>query len=326
MADVGRSTGVEQRSGHTGPAEPAAIERERSLAALASRRSRTVGHDQMQALGFSWEAIRYRLRADRLQRIHPGVYIVGPGPLNQRGRWYAALLAVRPHPALSHLSSIALGGLSSEGRLTHVTTPDRSVRNLRGVTVHRARRLDPADLTRIDGLPATTLERSLLDVAETEPYHRLEKIVEEADRRQRLDLTALRACMERNPGRRGLRPLARLLGEYLSVGEANEGLERLFQRFLDEERFPQPQTNVLVAGLLVDCHWPEHNFVVELDSRDFHSHWTQGERDRVRDGALLRAGVPSLRVTHRRITREREELIADLASQLPRSRGRRSVR
>lgn len=296
------------------------IERERRLARLARRQYNATGRDQLLDLGFTRSAILHRLRTGRLREVHPGVYAVGPGDLNQRGRWFAALLATSPVTALSHLSSTALRGLSVEGRLIHVTTASRSSRVLQGVSLHRPRRIDPADLTRIDGFPVTTLARTFLDIAETEPYHRLESIFEEADRRQLPDMVDLRACAARNPGRRGLKPLTRLLDDYLAVGNANEGLERLFQRFLDEEGFPQPQTNVLVAELLVDCYWLEFNFVVELDSRDFHSHWAQQERDRVRDGTLMRAGVPSLRVTHRRITKERSELVADLASRLPRRR------
>lgn len=318
MADVCRSDGVEHHPGYTPPGTRDPIARERRLASLAARQSRAVGHDQLLALGYDYDAIRYRIRAGRLQRRHPGVYIVGPGNPDQRGGWFAALLAARPHPVLSHLSSAAKRGLARERGQVHVTTVSRSSHKLRGVTVHRARRLDSADVTRIDDLPITTLARTLLDLAETEPFHRLEKIFEEADRRGDLDFDAIGACIARNPGRRGIRPLTRLLDDHLAVGNANEGLERLFQRFLVEEGFPQPHTNVLVAGLLVDCYWPAQNFVVELDSRDFHSHWAQQERDRVRDGTLLRAGVPSLRVTFRRIVKERNELVADLASQLPR--------
>ena len=272
----------------------------------------------MMRLGFARQAIRYRLKTERIQRIHPRVYAIGPGPLDQRGRWFAALLACRPSPALSHLSAAAEAGLAREFGGIHVTIPRRSPRKLDGVTVHRVRRLDPADVTRVDGLPVTTLARTLLDLAESLPFARFEAIFEEADRRELLDLAAIDACMRRNPGRRGLEPLGRLLADYLPVEGANEGLERLFQRFLAEEGFPQPQTNVLVDGHLVDCHWPEHDFVVELDSRGFHTHWAQQERDKARDGRLLRAGVRSLRVTRHRITRERSELIADLSSQLPR--------
>ena len=124
--------------------------------------------------------------------------------------------------------------------------------------------------------------------------------------------------MWRNPGRRGLKPLGRLLGDYLPVDGAGEGIATEFGRFLVEEGFPRPLTEVLVAGQIVDCFWPQFGLVVELDSRGYHRHWEQHERDRARDGGVLRAGLRSLRVTHRRITREREELIADLASVLPR--------
>ena len=205
----------------------------------------------------------------------------------------------------------------------HITVPYRTKRRLRGVTIHGCRHLDPLDLDRSeDGLPITALHRTLLDLAETLPFHRFEAIFEEADRRELLDFAALAACMERNPGRHGLKPLARLLDDYLPVDGAGEGLPRAFQRFLDEEGFPLPVNEVLVSGHRVDCFWPEFDFVVELDSRDFHRHWRQQERDRARDGGVLRAGARSLRVTHRRLTRERGELIADLAAVIPRIRRR----
>lgn len=307
--------------------EPRPLDREVELASLATRQHRAVGDDQLVGLGFSRDAIRYRVKCRRFQRIHPGVCVIGPGRLDQIGRWWAALLATRPSPALSHLSSAAYSGLAKERDGVHVTIPRRSARKLDGVIVHGARRLDPIDLTRTeDGLPITTLPRTLLDLAEILAFDRLESIFEEVDRRNRLDLRALRNCMGRNPGRRGLKPLGRLLDEYLAVGSANPGLERRFQRFLDREGFPQPLTNVLVEGLLVDCWWPEHRLAVELDSRDFHRHWKQQERDLARDSVLMRAGIPRLRVTHRRMTSQRHELIADLAAHLPRSRRSAALR
>lgn len=205
--------------------------------------------------------------------------------------------------------------------------PRRTSLRLQGVTVHSARHLDPLDLTRSeDNLPITALHRTMLDLAETLSFDRFETIFEEADRRELLDLTAIAACMERNPGRRGLEPLGRLLADYLPVDGAGEGLPRAFQRFLHEEGFPKPANEALVSGNRVDCFWPEFNFVVELDSRDFHKHWRQQERDRARDGEVLRVGGRSLRVTHHRLTRERGELIADLAAVLPRRESRRTLR
>jgi Protein of unknown function (DUF559) len=311
------------RSGH----RDEAIEREQRLARLATRQHRAVGHDQMVVLGFGRGAIGRRLRAGRIWRIHRGVYAIGPGPLDQIGRWYAALLACRPAPALSHLSAAAESGLAREVGGVHVTIARHNGPALGGVTVHCARCLDPLDLSRgANGLPVTALHRTFLDLAETLPFERLETVFEEADRRDLLDFAAIRACMSRNRGRRGLRPLRMLVDDYLPVGNAKAGLERPFQRLVAEEGFPEPLTNILVCGLLVDCYWPDYRLVVELDSRAFHSHWRQQERDRARDGTLLRAGIACLRVTDRRLAHEREELIGDLASVLPRGRSRRPLR
>lgn len=317
LGDVARENREEVRSGAPGR------QWELAIADLARRQHRAAGDDQLLALGLSRDAIRYRIKQGRLQRIHPGVVAIGPGPLHQRGRWWAALLACRPAPALSNLSCAAERGLAREFGRVHITVPRRTRIHLVGVTVHGARHLDPLDLDRSeDGLPMTALHRLMLDLAETLPFHRFEAIFEEADRRELIDLAAIAACMERNPGRRGLAPLGRLLADYLPVDGAGEGLPRAFQRFLAEEGFPPPVNEVLVSGHRVDCFWPEYGFVVELDSRDFHRHWRQQERDRARDGGMLRAGARSLRVTHHRLTHERGELIADLASVLPRTRAR----
>ncbi len=153
-----------------------AIERERRLAALAVRQHRAVGRDQMLQLGFGRGSINHRLNAHRIWRVHPRVYAIGPGPLDQRGRWYASLLATRPSPALSHLSAAAEAGLARELGWVHVTVPRRYAKKLRGVSVHGARHLHPLDLTRRGGLPVTALHRTLLDAAETEPFARLESI------------------------------------------------------------------------------------------------------------------------------------------------------
>lgn len=290
------------------------IERERRLGSLAARQHRAVGRDQLARLGFGRSAISHRLRTGRIRLVHPSVYAVGPGPLDQAGRWYAALLACRPDPVLSHLSSAAKRGLARERDGVHVTTTSRSTRRLEGVTVHRCRRLDPADVERMDGLPVTRLPRMLLELAETESFDRLQGIAEEAERRELLDLRAIEACMRRSPGRRGLAPLSRLLAIHMPIGRANEGLEVEFTRFVAEYALPPPLCNALVDGLLVDFHWPEARLVVELDSREHHAHWQAAERDRERDAQLMRIDVHTLRVTDRRLTHDRPRLYGDIAA------------
>lgn len=222
------------------------------------------------------------------------------------------MLAAQPSSFLSHTSAAAELQVCREGPRVHVIAPRRTPRRLEGVLVHRPRHLDPADLTRCNGLPITTLPRTLLDLAEILPYDRLRSVAEEAERLELLDLDALTATMTRNPGRRGLKPLSALISHHRALPITHEGIEREFQVLVREEGLPLPQVNVLLAGQRVDCYWPEARFVVELDSRGFHSNWAARERDMVRDANLLRIGIATLRVTHRRMREERSELVADL--------------
>ena len=279
-----------------------------------------MGRDQLERLGFTREAIRQRLRGGRLCQLHPNVYIVGPGPLTQHGRHCAALLTCLPHPALSHLSVFAHVELMKERGIVHVTTTNRNgPRRLRGVTIHRVRLLHPADVTRIDDLPCTTIPRALLDVAETEPGYVLEKAFEAVDRKGRLDFEEIERCAHRNPGRRGIKPLMSLVAQYVPTPGAEEGIEREFQILLREEDLPLPEVNVTIEGQRVDCWWPAARFVVELDSRSFHKEWAARERDMVRDANLLRIGISTLRVTRRRMRQERPALVADLRLHTKRS-------
>jgi very-short-patch-repair endonuclease len=75
---------------------------------------------------------------------------------------------------------------------------------------------------------------------------------------------------------------------------------------------PIPAVNVPVAGYEVDCLWPDHRTVVELDGWMYHGNRDAFESDRKRDAAIQLAGYRILRVTDRRISDECEELEADI--------------
>jgi hypothetical protein len=292
------------------------VERERALAALAGNQYGVIARDQIVGLGFSARSIDNRLNSHRLSRVHEGVYAVGSAPLSQAGRHTAALLAIRPDPLLCHVSSAARQQLMREGREIHVAISTRVTRSLSGVVVHRPRRIDPEDRTRIDGFPMTSVPRTLLDLGQILSFSRLQKVVEEADRIEVLDIHAIEEVICRYPGHRGCRPLRRIISDYLSTPRANVGVERNFQLLLAEYGLPLPEANALVEGQIVDCWGPSRRFVVELDSRGWHKTWQAHERDRKRDAVLLRAGISSLRITHRRIQRERAEVARDVSAGL----------
>ena len=80
-----------------------------------------------------------------------------------------------------------------------------------GIEVHFARALHRDDVVVRDGIPATSVARTLLDCAEVTSARQLERAWDQAERLELLDLGALEALVARSRGRRGLRPLRELI-------------------------------------------------------------------------------------------------------------------
>ena len=65
--------------------------------------------------------------------------------------------------------------------------------------------------------------------------------------------------------------------------QTRSDLEADFLAFLNDRRFPRPQTNTLIEGIEVDCVWPDRKLIVELDSYTFHGTRQAFEEDRSKD-------------------------------------------
>jgi very-short-patch-repair endonuclease len=224
--------------------------------------------------------------------------------------------------AVSHLTAAVLRDLVPSASPTiHITVASKK-RSRRGLRVHQVRRLDPRDVTVRDGIPVTSLARTLLDIAETESPARLERALEQAERMKRLDFRELEAVLRRNPGRRGLKALTAAVKDFdPQAAETNVGLERDFLRFLKKYRLPQPQINVSVGPYVVDFLWEDRKLIVEADSYQHHRGRATFESDRKRDIALKLAGYTVIRLTRRRLKEEpaavAEELQAFLSASSP---------
>lgn len=258
-------------------------------------------------------AISRRRKSGRWQDVQPGVFAVTPRLLSTRGRQIGALLASPPGTVLSHDSAGLIWDICRQRGAIHVTVP-RGRPDLRDAAIHRPRRpLQAWEKTRRDGLPVTTVSRTLVDLASFGSLDRVKKAFEEAERTRVLDLNGVRDVLEnRRRGTPGIALVRRLLADLESAVMTRSELERAFWKFVRSRGLPEPSTNVEVAGLLVDFYWPEARLVVELDSRSFHGHWTAAERDRERDAKLLRIDVACLRVTDRRLRTDPAGIEADV--------------
>jgi len=281
---------------------------------LAAKQHRVAARWQLKKCGLGPKAIRHRVNTRRLQEIHDDVFALGPGKLTRAGFLIAAVLACGKGAVLSHLTAAVHWGLiRSASAAIHITVPRRKKPEVDGVTVHLTRQLTSADWTIKDGLPVTSVARTLMDLAGVLGSRELIKAIEMAEKRRIFDLRAVEEILERSRGRRGAKALRAALAELNGEPpDTRSPLEDEFVDFCRERHIPPPQLNVVVAGFCVDAAWPDRKVVVELDSRTHHSGVHAFEEDRKRDAKLQVAGHRIIRVTRHRLRHEPEDLDADL--------------
>jgi predicted transcriptional regulator of viral defense system len=272
---------------------------DRAAATLAAGQHGRVAYWQLRDLGFSRKAIAYRERMGRLHRVHRGVYAVGHPGSSRQGDEIAAVLACGRGAVLSHRSAAGRWGLLrvTSGPID-VTVPGRSSRR-NGILPHTAR-VHQHDRTRRDGIPITSVLRTLLDLAVIVSDRELARAVNEAERVGWLNRRPLAEFLERNAGRNGVRRLRALTaGLHEAAWRTRSDLEAAFLALCRKYGVPAPMVNVRVEGFEVDMYWPKARLIVELDGFEYHRTTAEFDRDRRRDAHLAARGYRVVRVTYR---------------------------
>lgn len=260
----------------------------------------------------------------RLRPIYRGVYGVGHGVLSREGHWMAAVLATGPEAVLSHRSAAALWGLRPTARARVDVTTGRVLRARPGIHPHRVV-LAADEVTTTDGIPTTTVPRTLLDLASVLRPHAVERAIDQAEVLRLADDLSLDELLARHPGARGAKALRGILAiTDLGATVTRSELEARFITFLDEAVLPRPNVNTVIEGMEVDFAWPEHRLIAELDGFAFHATRRAFEQDRARDRRLQAHGWRVIRITWRQLHDDPQQLGDELAALLnvPRSRAR----
>ncbi|MGN6587642.1 MAG: type IV toxin-antitoxin system AbiEi family antitoxin domain-containing protein [Solirubrobacterales bacterium] len=300
-------------------------ERNQRLLRLAATQHGVVSRQQMRKIGLGDKAIDHAIATKRLHRVFRGVYAVSNPLVNERARLRAAALACGPDAVISHLSAGALLRLLDKGPVViDVIAPGDRGRHIDGIRFHRVRAPRLEETGTVHGIPCTSPARTLVDLAGTVGDWTLSSVFERAAQRGMLDIPAIEAAMD--PGRRGMKSLRALIDMWRNAaplaknGKLKSPLEAKVLPILARRHFPVPLLNAPVqianGQIEVDFLWPDHRFVLEADSRDFHATHIAFERDRWRDRELMRAGYLTLRVTHRQAEREAEAIADTIASRL----------
>lgn len=239
-----------------------------TIARIAAAQHGRVAHRQLVEAGVDRDRIKRWTADGRLRRVHRGVYAVGHRAPSENADLMAAVLAGGPGAVASHRSAAHLLALVRSGPpRPEITVPSTSGRRRPAIVVHRVRALPTRDIARWQGIPITTVPRTLLDLALHLPSAELDRACHEAWVRHGTTPLAVRACIARNKTKNGA---ARLLVSLLADVTLSM-LEDGFLALLDAHDLERPRTNIDVAGDKVDCHWPHHGLTIELLRYRFHA-------------------------------------------------------
>jgi len=188
---------------------------------------------------------------------------------------------------LSHHSAGALHEMPiSDNGLTRLITP--SDRRRPRIDAHRAR-LHPRDRTVRQGIPVTTIARTLVDLAHVLDDESLHRLVREAQVSDRFDDDRIRDALTRRPSRR--------LAAYLDDPTITQSaLEDRFLRLCRRYRIPTPVTQH-GRKPRVDFAWPDRRLIVEVDGWQAHRTRVAFQDDRTNTNRLQLAGNVVLRYT-----------------------------
>ena len=177
-------------------------------------------------------------------------------------------------------------------------------------------RLPADERTVVDGVPVTTVPRTIFDVAALRDRREAERAFHEAEVRGLTDRLSLPDLLDRYPGHVGAPLLRELLGIGPDGGATANDFEAVFADLLEHHRLPRPQFNpdLIVGGrhFSPDCAWMERKVVVELDGRAVHATRRAFEADRERDRICAAEGWRAIRVTWRQLTDSPEAVARDL--------------
>lgn len=148
-------------SAHINPRRPDRL-------ALYRRAEQQAGYftaKQAAVAGFSRDGLSRNASAGRFLRASRGVYRLVQFPASPLEDLFVAWLRCGPKSVISHDSALAVYDLSGviPGEV-HVTVPRSASRRRPGIRQH-TRSIDPSEITIREGLPVTSVPRTIADVA-----------------------------------------------------------------------------------------------------------------------------------------------------------------
>ena len=245
--------------------------------------------------------LRREFETHRWQREARSVFGVAGAPRTALYTAMARLLRAGPGALISHQSALGLWGIVAAPldplHVTRMRAANGSKLRGDGIIPHETRRMPPHHVTQHRDFPIVTPSRALFDVAATAPMGRVERWLDRAWTMRLVDHASLRETYEDldKPGRRGVRPMGRLIGMRGADYVAPEsGLEGRLNHILKRADLPGVRRQVEVGGEQwlgrVDFRLGDAPLLIEVQSDTYHWSLSSTDDDLRRTQALEAAG------------------------------------
>lgn len=294
------------------------------LAALADRQHGVFSVADAHRLGLGRGALEARTRSGRYERVGRQTYRIVGAAATWHQSVMRAVLDAGSGAAAARATALVLHDVGRDEGVIDIVVPRRRRIDRPDVRLHTATALPTEDVAIVEGIPATTIERTILDVAGDRHRHLIASIVDASIASGLTDAERLARFLDRRRrrGRPGVRTLQAVL-ELPHLGVPQSRYERALLDMLEAAGLGGvPQYDVFDAtGRLlgrVDVAWPQHRVALEVDGHAFHSTRDQRRSDALRQNDLLVAGWNLLRCTSDQVFRADPAIVRTVARALGR--------
>lgn len=290
---------------------------------LDARPAPVVSRPEAIALGFTDRMIQRRLETGWWNRLGRGLYAVAAEHVEWRSTLSAAttkLPAVVSHHSAAQVHAFPM---TPRGKLV-VTVPHRTTHTFPGVEVCQSTDLTEEYVTVVDGLPVTTVTRTVFDIAHFHRIRFLTALIEKLIVAHQVDIDELASVLGQL-GRRGrpgtVKTRAALAAIMPTVERLESELELVVLDLIRDAGLPVPLLQHPLPWRTskpgrVDMAYPEARLIIECDGRLWHIAAKAFEDDRRRDNLATTAGWRVIRVTWKMAVDEPDEVVRLIASAL----------
>jgi very-short-patch-repair endonuclease len=190
-----------------------------------------------------------------------------------------------------------------------------------GLAIRRTDFLPARHHCRIDQIPATAVERTLLEVAGRVSDEVLETAIDSALRRRLTTIDRLFHLLEEmaGKGRRGIAALRRVLKARSTWTPTDSSLETKTLRVIRAGGLPEPTIQKALGSQgqpigRVDLYYPSERLVIEVDSYRYHSSRLAWQHDLARQNRLMQEELRVVRFTEDDVDRRPHYVVSVIRS------------